>query len=139
MQLKAHVSLADYWQTRQTVLHLFLLPIKQQYRTFIAASKQLLKQLFQNGFSYHKCSILFSEITADDHTRQLDLFTDAYDQQRRNTEKTLMNTIDQINRRFPSGISLIATGTRKKWQYTPQKLSPRYTTDWNELPQVKCI
>ncbi len=111
----------------------------QDTRTFTAVSKQLLKQLFQNGFSYHKCSILFSEITADDHIRQLDLFTDVHDQQRRNTERTLMNTIDQINRRFPSSISLIATGTRKNWQYAPQKLSPRYTTDWKDLARVKCI
>ena len=51
----------------------------------------------------------------------------------------LMTAIDNINKRFPKGITVSTTGFKNSWQYQVQHLSKRYTTSWSELAVVKCI
>ncbi|MGZ8911094.1 MAG: DUF4113 domain-containing protein [Methylococcaceae bacterium] len=43
-----------------------------------------------------------------------------------------------MNRRFPKGISMAATGFNKTWKAKAERISPRYTTDWRELVCVMC-
>ena len=48
----------------------------------------------------------------------------------------LMKAIDQINHRFPSAVSIAATGFDKSWKPKAERISQRYTTDWGELVGV---
>jgi len=49
----------------------------------------------------------------------------------------LMQTVDQINRRFPKGIAIAAAGFDQDWRPKAERISKRYTTDWQELVVVK--
>ena len=49
----------------------------------------------------------------------------------------LMQLLDTINKDMGSGtVFLAAQGTKKDWMMKNQHRSPRYTTNWNELPIV---
>jgi len=65
--------------------------------------------------------------------------SDSFADNQRIDQLQLMVTLDKINHRFPNAVSLAATGLNKKtWQFKPERISKRYTTDWNELASVKC-
>jgi DNA polymerase V len=50
----------------------------------------------------------------------------------------LKETVDQINRHFPKAIRLAAAGVEPSWRPKAERMSRRYTTDWEELVIVKC-
>lgn len=51
--------------------------------------------------------------------------------------RRLMQTIDQINSRMGRDkIRLGVEGLKQEWKTKSEKRSPRYTTNWNELPTV---
>jgi DNA polymerase V len=108
----------------------------QDTRVIVGAAKRLLKELFQEGFRYQKCGVQLSQIQPASITDQMDLFDWAAFGPVE-SEK-LMQTVDRINRRYPKGIVIAATGFRQEWQTKAERLSPRYTTDWRELVTVKC-
>ena len=50
----------------------------------------------------------------------------------------LLETIDKINTKFGSNtIRYASTGFKRSHKMRQEKLSPKFTTDWNELPVVK--
>ncbi|HEY9823912.1 MAG TPA: DUF4113 domain-containing protein [Stenomitos sp.] len=50
----------------------------------------------------------------------------------------LMQVIDSINQQFGKGtIRFAAAGLKQSWSMKQEKRSPRYTTRWDELPQVQ--
>lgn len=50
----------------------------------------------------------------------------------------LMGSIDRINRKWGRDtVQYAASGLEKPWDMRQSHKSPAYTTDWNELPQVK--
>ena len=49
-----------------------------------------------------------------------------------------MSALDAINARFGRGaVHLAAEGIQQPWKMRRGKLSPRYTTCWEELARVK--
>ena len=64
---------------------------------------------------------------------QASLFADPGAERR----QQLMATLDDINQRWGKGtLRTAAEGMAKPWQMRRQRLSPRYTTDWEGLPVV---
>ena len=48
-----------------------------------------------------------------------------------------MNVIDRANARWGSGtLMLAAEGVNKPWQIKRERVTPSYTTRWDELPNV---
>ena len=48
-----------------------------------------------------------------------------------------MDVIDRANARWGRGtLKLAAEGVRKPWQMKRERVSPSYTTRWDELPRV---
>jgi DNA polymerase V len=65
---------------------------------------------------------------------QLSLF-DNFDHAKGNN---LMQSLDQINKQFGSNTPQFgAAGLQKPWQMRAARRSPRYTTQWGELPVVR--
>lgn len=110
----------------------------QDTRQIVGHSKRLLQQIFKQGYRYQHCAVLLGDIRPATTPEQLDLFELDASLFSKDAQ-TLMATVDKINQRFPQSINLAACGTNKRWQYQPQRLSKHYTTNWQELPQVKCI
>lgn len=108
----------------------------QDTRVIIATANRLLTELFKAGYRYHKCGVQLSDIQPESSLGQIDLF-DFADNGLAVESRLLMKTVDQINRRFPGGISVAATGFDKTWKPKMERISRRYTTDWRELVCVK--
>lgn len=93
----------------------------------------VIPRLYQKGKRYRKAGILLFGLT-DAKADQLDLFhpTVPY------ASDKLYEAIDNLNSRFGKDrVRLLAQGLKRDWQMKRQMLSPRYTTQWNELPQAK--
>jgi DNA polymerase V len=50
--------------------------------------------------------------------------------------KALMETIDRLNRKQRSTVYFASEGIEKSWAMKRGKMSPQYTTKWDELPLV---
>jgi DNA polymerase V len=106
----------------------------QDTRAIIATTNRLLTEIFRQGYNYQKCGVQLSHIQPAITPGQIDLFEMATNQP---DGKQLMKVVDRINRRFPKAISIAATGFDKIWKAKAERVSQRYTTDWNELVCVK--
>ncbi len=96
---------------------------------------RLLKEIFKEGFHYHKCGIVLSAIQSDVTASQLDLFVDKESGVMGSSE--LMVTLDQVNRKFPRSLKIAATGFDTGWKAKSYRITKRYTTAWDELVVVR--
>jgi DNA polymerase V len=101
----------------------------------VGEANRLLKEIFRAGYAYQKCGIQLSHIQPAALPGQLDLFDTALP--RLAASEKLMAAVDKINRRFPKGIAIAAAGFQQDWRPKAEKLSPSYTTNWQELVLIK--
>lgn len=106
----------------------------QDSRIITGIVQQLLKEIYRPGYSYQKCGVQLSHIQPQIAPNQFDLFGSQQTQE----SPQLMQTIDQINRRFPKGIAIATTKIDQTWKPKAENLSQRYTTDWRDLITVHC-
>ena len=101
-------------------------------RVIVAKAKQAVRKLYRPGYKYLKSGIGLIEIMPKQHDQQ-----DFFQPPQEKTADALMETLDNINRRYGSGSAFLAgEGIRKRWPMRQQYRSPCYTTDWNDLPTV---
>jgi DNA polymerase V len=96
------------------------------------AAYQILNRLYRPGVRYKKAGVMLMDLT-DSARVQVDLFSEGDDERR----LALMKTLDQIQDRFGkksirSGIELFG----RNWHMRRDKLSPCYTTRWQDLRMV---
>lgn len=97
-----------------------------------AISHELIKNIFREGFLYQKAGIILSDLISTAYL-QNDLFHITQDD-----NEGLMNVVDGINHQFGSHtIFLASEGFQKNWEMKSELRSPRYTTCWKELLEVK--
>jgi DNA polymerase V len=95
----------------------------------------VLDRIYRGEFDYKKAGVMLSGIEQEDG-RQLSLFRLPPDD--RPGEAPLMAVMDRINRKWGSRTMEIgAVGVRPDWKMRREKMSPRYTTSWEELPTVR--
>ena len=93
-----------------------------------------LRRIYRAGFSYKKCGVMLMELSTKAN-RQETLFDDAT--ARRRSAKT-MAVLDAINKEWGQGtLRVAAAGVTKRWAMRSDNRSPRYTTQWDELPVVR--
>jgi len=103
-------------------------------RVLCHAALSGLRQIYRSGYSYQKSGVMLTEIIPTT-ARPRTLFEDIAAQQK---SRSLMTTIDQINRRMGSGtMQLLGEGVKKNWAMRRGNMSQRYTTEWNELAIVR--
>lgn len=97
---------------------------------FAAAVEFALKKIYRDGFKYQKAGVMLAELSPKAN-RQHAFFVDNNKLERRST---LNEAMDRINVRFGRGtLRLAGSGIERPWQMRRQYLSPRYTTQWNEV------
>ncbi|RUR11759.1 Y-family DNA polymerase [Legionella septentrionalis] len=100
-------------------------------------AKLALQKIHRNGIQYKKVGIRLGDLVARG-TSQLDLFLSASAKEREKTEQ-FMGLMDKINAKFGrQTIRLAAEGCQQPWAALKQLKSPNYTTQWSELPLVRC-
>ena len=101
--------------------------------TLLKASLDLLKMTYRPDFKYNKAGVSLLNLQNPNFVQQ-SLFTSCGTTLTNN----LMEAIDHLNQRFGKETVIFgAQGLNKKWQHTPTRRSPRYTTRWAELPIAK--
>ena len=101
-------------------------------RQLVAAAGKAADALYCAGVQFHKCGVGAIEVQ-DDDVKQPDLFDE------NPTNNKLMACMDAINARYgSSSIGVAAKGKNQQWRMKRAHLSPRYTTNWQHIPQCKC-
>lgn len=100
-----------------------------------------LKRLWRPGLEYHKAAVTLSELSPKG-ALQTDLF--APDPRYSGNPKAdrLMQLMDDLNLKMGQGtLNLANSGLTQthRWKMNRNLMSPRYTTQWNELLRVKAV
>ena len=97
----------------------------------IQAALSGLKRIYRKGYEYKKAGVVFHNLVNENKV-QGNLF-DTVD---RVKSKQLMQAIDAINYRGSCPVHWGAEGLHKPWHTQFKHLSPKYTTQWDQLPMV---
>lgn len=99
---------------------------------------QLLAANYHAGLRYHKADILLYDLIPEtglqtDLLGTVDLASNA-------RSHAKMHTLDTINLRYGKGtVKFAAENLSQAWQPRRRLVSPRYTSAWNELPEVRPV
>ncbi|HVZ57433.1 MAG TPA: Y-family DNA polymerase [Chitinophagaceae bacterium] len=98
----------------------------------IKPAVRLVDQLYEKGRIYKKAGVVLSGIVPD-RSVQGNLFMDPAAQ----SGRLLMDMIDNINfSQRDDVLKFASSGTTRDWKMRQELRSGRYTTRWNELPEV---
>lgn len=94
---------------------------------------QALSIIYKEGFQFKKAGVIVGDITPEGNY-QTNLF--------RNEDtrhKNLMEAIDKTNKKFGSKkIRIGSQDLQRTWKMKQERLSPSYTTKWNDLITINC-
>ncbi|MBZ1747668.1 Y-family DNA polymerase [Klebsiella pneumoniae] len=111
-----------------------LLTPTQDSRDIIAAATKCLDAIWKDGYRYQKAGVMLGDFYSQG-VAQLNLFDD--NAPRQNSEK-LMEVLDHLNAKDGRGTLYFAgQGIQTAWQMKREMLSPRYTTRYCDLLQVR--
>lgn len=87
-----------------------------------------LRRIYRPGYDYQKAGITLMELV-DAGVTQGDLFCHARDNTR------VMQAMDRINQTWGKGtLRSAAEGINKRWRMKRERMSPAFTTRWDQLP-----
>lgn len=90
-----------------------------------------LKRIYRPGFAYQKAGIALMNLS-DGGMPQKDMFSQVKD------NSSLMGVMDRINAVWGRGtLRSAAEGIEKGWSMRRERMSPCYTTRWQEIPTVR--
>ena len=100
----------------------------------VEAAMQLLEKLYQPGFHYQKCGVMLLDLSP-----VMRVQADLFDTRDRSREAWLMRALDALNTDYGARTVRIGNtgGSRPAWAMRQAFRSPRYTTNWKELPVVR--
>ncbi len=101
-------------------------------RTLITAAIKLLDRIWQEGHRFIKAGVILTDLYAPGHFQPT-----LFDPPRQHNSQALMDTLDRINQSGLGKIWFAGEQLTQGWQMQRNKLSPAYTTRWNELPIAK--
>jgi DNA polymerase V len=92
-----------------------------------------LKAMYKTGYKYKKAGVMLTLLT-DKSTKQISLFTDTKALER---STKLMSALDAVNNRYGRDtVRSGSSGIAKRWAMRSENRSPRFTTQWEELPSA---
>jgi len=100
--------------------------------TISKVAVQAVTQLFKKGIAYKRAGVLVSGLVPTNNY-QLNLFV-----QENPKHKPLMRVVDKINTKFKANkIKLASQDLQQTWKMRQERLSPKYTTNINDIITVK--
>ena len=94
---------------------------------------QAVTAIFKEGIKYKRAGVIVTGIVPTNN-HQLDLF-----QHENPKHKPLMHAIDGLNAKYADyKIKLASQDLERTWKMRQERLSPRYTTDINDIITIKC-
>ena len=91
--------------------------------------------MYRKGLTYKKAGVIVGDIIPQDEV-QLHLFDIDTNYIKK---KNLYGTVDKINQKMGRDkVQILGQGIAKRWVLKRERLSPSYTTRWDELLKVHC-
>jgi len=101
----------------------------------VRCASVLLRELYRKGFGYKKAGVVLGGLAPDAASAVTpSLFGDGQDEER---TAALMLALDTVNSRYGSGALRLAVESPSGWKQRQENLSPRYTTDWDDIIEVR--
>ncbi|MDW0359840.1 Y-family DNA polymerase [Halomonas venusta] len=126
----------DLPQYRNRVVVTLDHPTDDSYE-LIHAAIQGLRQLWRNGYAYHKAGVMLLDLSPKAN-RQLTLTETPQTEKEAKRSERLMATVDTLNRELGRGtIQLGLPRAGNAWALSSEHRTPRYTTHWEELLSVR--
>jgi len=97
----------------------------------IRNARRCIDRLYRKSCAFKKCGIIFNGLVPENQIQK-----GLFDNVDRLESKRLMRVIDTINTRLNSPLWWAAEGFKQPWQVRFKRRSKRYTTCWDELPEV---
>lgn len=98
-------------------------------------ARQALQRLWRPGLPYRKMGVVLSGIIPESQYQKDFLASPPLSIDK---QKKLMSLMDELNQKSGKKVLKIASeGTKQDWQMQRKYLSPRYTTNWHEILQIK--
>lgn len=92
-----------------------------------------LEAIYQSGFRYKKAGVIVSEISRDNQVQRA-----LFDTIDRSRHDQIMKAVDSINDKYGREIIRTAVqGLGGRWKLRREKLSPSYTTSWNDIITIQ--
>lgn len=92
-----------------------------------------LHSIFEGNFMYKKAGVIVDGLQNESSFQQ-----NIFDQTDRKKQHKVIQTIDNLNKEFGRDkVKLAVQGSGKEWKLRQEKLSKRYTTNLNEIIEVK--
>lgn len=109
-----------------------LSPATNNTKHIVRAAIQGVKEAYREGFKFKKAGVMLLDLVDADHAPQ-SLF-DSHDPR----DDKLIEAFDQIIRRQgPGAINFGTAGQVSAWYSASAFRSPRYTTEWSDIPMAK--
>lgn len=113
------------------VIHRFAYPTADATQITRIASR-LAEEIFTEGVRFYKFGIGLIDLVDGQH-EQPDLFNPTPN------NIPLMTVFDRLNQRYGNDTLFLASqGIESKWEMRRDKLSPQYTTRWDDFPEISC-
>jgi DNA polymerase V len=97
-----------------------------------------LKRIYRPGFEYRKAGVVLSDLSPESEGEQLDLFSSGQ-HAKRDTMASLIRNINQNRGKDTIRPVFARQDIGRQWQTKFEKLSPNYTTSWEEIPVVSAL
>ncbi len=113
-------------------------PTDDSFR-MVGAAVRAVRSLHKPGYLYQKCGVILVDVQPK-KVEQFDLFGDApiLVSAGLTARSRLMLTMDKVNRKEGRGTMRFASeGVDHRWRMRREKVSPAYTTRWEELPVAR--
>lgn len=96
------------------------------------ASIKALEKIYLPHFQYKKAGVMVTEFVPD-----TERMTSLFDEDLHDKHKPIMAVIDKMNRRLGADkIKLGSMDVQRTWKMNQKNLSPRYTTDFNQILKI---
>jgi DNA polymerase V len=127
-----HNKIGEHYESLSTIINL---PYPTDSSLIISKyATEAIKGIYKKGLHYKKAGVILMGLVPKNE-RQLNLFTTENPK-----HKPLMKTIDRINEKYESHkIKLGNQDLKRTWKMRQERLSPKYTTNINEILTVKCL
>ena len=98
----------------------------------IDAALEGLNKIYKSGYEYKKCGVILTKLIQSNEVQQSLFYP------RREKDEKISKSIDKINQAFGADtIRYAVQGQNESWSIKREKLSPSYTTNWNEFLSVE--
>jgi len=98
----------------------------------VTFATKALKEIYKKDYGYKKAGVILYDISPDTGTQNI-----LFDTINREKHATLMQTIDFVNTEHGKNTISLGVQGKSRIPANQEKISPRYTTHWNEIMVVK--